>query len=467
MKKIFVVLVLLILFSLLFLPLNTSLADNNPTGRWAEKISERVVMDIIPDKNNNEYQIFITWREDNLAQKDIYRFNAIKDKDGNLAYKNGVHISRSYNPDKTYKDELNYSDGSGLIQVNENELVWIDNKNKKENTAFIPANKDLTKDTTIKNKFLSITLPEELKGFYEVEVKKNRIIIYDKASKEAGFGGYAFGILLYKNPSEHAMMPGGKKIGELVTRFGKIYDVVLSQPTDVQYDYVNGSSESYKILYALGEKINITGIGKNKFVKDQGMKGEDLYKDVLKKHITAIKEEWDSTKLEQENMSYMYNIIRDTNKNILDKIGYAYYDVNGDGIEELIIGEIADGDWKGVIYDMYTMVNRKPIHVISGGSRNRYFACNDIFVCNEYSSGANESGWRIYILVENSTELYPQLGFKYDGYENTSSPWFISYDFVNDKWINVTENTFKERKSVFDRYKRFDYTPLSKFDSEN
>ena len=60
MKKIFVVLVLLILFSLLFLPLNTSLADNNPTGRWAEKISERGVMDIIPDKNNNEYQIFIT-----------------------------------------------------------------------------------------------------------------------------------------------------------------------------------------------------------------------------------------------------------------------------------------------------------------------------------------------------------------------------------------------------------------------
>ena len=294
-------------------------------------------------------------------------------------------------------------------------------------------------------------------------MKKNQISVYDKVSAEAGYGGYAFGIYAFKKPSAHAMMPGGRKIGELTTWLGTVYDIVLAQPTDVQYDYVNGATESYTRLYKLGETVYIQGKGKNKYTKDKGMKGEYLYDDILKKHVTAIKEKWDSIKLEQENMSYMYNVISSNNTNVLDRVGYAYYDSNGDGIDELFIGEIADGDWKGVVYDMYTMVNRKPIHVISGGSRNRYYACNDVFICNEFSSGAAENGMRVYILVENSTELYPQVGFKYDGYKNQATPWFISYDFLNDKWVNVTEQTFNERKAVFNKYKRFDYTPLSKF----
>ena len=332
------------------------------------------------------------------------------------------------------------------------------------NFAF--ANKISTKDITIKNRLFSITLPDEFKDTYEAQIQKDKIIIFDKSSKEAGFGGYAFGILAYKKPSAHAMMPGGRKIGELTTRFGTLYDIVLAQPTDVQYDYVNGAAQSYTNLYKLGENVNIQGNGKNKYVKDKGMKGEDLYKDIIKKHIAAINEKWDSIKLEQEKMSYMYNVLSSNNSNLLDKIGYAFYDSNGDGIDELFIGEIADGDWKGVAYDIYTMVNRKPAHVISGGSRDRYFACDGDFICNEYSSGAAESGMRVYIIVENSTELYPQVGFKYDGYENKANPWFISYDFLNDKWVSVTEQTFRERKLVFDKYERFDYIPLSKFQAQ-
>ena len=327
------------------------------------------------------------------------------------------------------------------------------------NVSF--ANKTETQDIIIKNRLFSITLPKEMKDLYKVEVRKNFISVYDKASADSKFGGFAFGVGAYKKPSDHAMMPGGRKIGELTTWLGTVYDIVLAQPTDVQYDFVNGAAKSYTRLYKIGENVNVQGVHKNKYVKDKGMKGEDLYKDILKKHVTAIKEKWNSVKLEQENMSYMYNVLSSENKDALNKIGYAYYDSNGDGIDELFIGEIARDEWKGVVYDIYTMVNRKPVHVISGGSRNRYFACNDAFICNEYSSGALESGTRVYILVENSTELYPQMAFKYDGYESLATPWFISYDIDNNKWINITEQTYKERKSVFDRYQRFNYIPLS------
>ena len=76
MRKVFI-------FIFLFLFSNALAFGNvqdNISGRWAESISERVIMDIFPDKNF--YNIFITWREDNLAQKDIYKFRAKKDKNG-------------------------------------------------------------------------------------------------------------------------------------------------------------------------------------------------------------------------------------------------------------------------------------------------------------------------------------------------------------------------------------------------
>ena len=451
-----------IIFAIFILLSNVAYGQNNICGRWAEKISERVVMDIFSNQNNNEYQIFITWREDNLAQKDIYRLVAKPTSNGDLKYENGIHIYRLFDKKNKFEDKIDYTNGSGTIKINNNELIWIDDKDETK-TEFIRANKDLTKDTTIKTKLFSITLPEELRGFYEVKKEKEKISIFHKESKKAGFGGFAFGIKVYKNPSDHAVLPGSRKLGELTDKSGNLYDVVLKHPTDVQYDYTISpeAPESFKILYNIGDSINLQGINGSSYYKNQGMKGEDLYKNILEKHITAINEKWDSSKLEKENMSYMYNVIAQTNKNPLNKIGYAYYDVNADGIEELLIGEIAEGNWKGVVYDIYTMVDRKPQHVVSGGTRNRYYVCDDSFVCNEYSSGALESGVRVYNLVENTNELYPQVNFKYDGYSNPKQPWYLSYS--DEKWENVTEEAFNERKKVFDKYERFDFIPLSKF----
>ena len=320
------------------------------------------------------------------------------------------------------------------------------------------ASENLTpKDTIIKSRLFSITVPEDLSGFYEIKKEKNKISIYHKDSKKAGFGGFAFGIKAYKNPADHAVLPGSRKIGELTDKKGNLYDMVLKHPTDVQYDYTKSTQppEIFKKLYDLGENVNIQGIKGASYHKNQGMKGKELYQKILEKHLTAINEKWDSSKLEKENMSPMYNIIPK------DKIGYIYYDVNVDGIEELLIGEITDGAWKGIIYDIYTMVNRKPKHVISGWDRNRYYVCDDSFICNEYSSGAMESGLSVYNLVENSTELYPQVSFKYDGYENKENPYFLSYS--DGKWENVSEEKFNERKEIFLKYERFNFEPLKNY----
>ena len=150
MKKIISI---FIIFTFLLLGVHIKALANtnkNITGRWAEKISERVVMDIYSDQNDNEYQIFITWREDNLAQKDIYRFRGKLDYSGSLKYKDGVHIYRFYDKKNKFEDKIDYIDGSGEFRINNNEIVWHDNKDNNEST-FIRANRDLTKDTTVKN----------------------------------------------------------------------------------------------------------------------------------------------------------------------------------------------------------------------------------------------------------------------------------------------------------------------------
>ena len=172
-------------------------------------------------------------------------------------------------------------------------------------------------DTNIKNKLFSITLPKEYSGLYETKTEKDKISIFHKESKKNGFGGFVFGIKAYKNPSEHATLPGGRKIGELIDKKGRLYDIVLKYPTDVQHDYTKSSEppKSFKCLYDYGENPDIKGVKGSIYYKNQGMRGEDLYKDVLKKHVKAIREKWDSDRLEKEEMSYMYNILSIYNKN--------------------------------------------------------------------------------------------------------------------------------------------------------
>ncbi len=321
-----------------------------------------------------------------------------------------------------------------------------------------------SKDEIISNKYFSITMPSEFSGLYEVETGDDYICIYHKESRDAGFNGYEFGVRAYASPSEYVAGPASK-IGELVAKDGTIYDIVRCLETEIQTDYEKEEPESYVKIYDAAEDIlkNLTATEGNTFTYGAGMHGKDLYTDILQKHITAIKEKWDSDKLEEENMSTMYyTMSEDGQGEVLDRIGYFYHDVNVDGVDELFIGEIADGDWKGVIYDMYGMINRKPGHIITGWARNRYYICNGgTSICNEYSGGAAESGWIINEFIGTEAKLEPITGFKTDLIKNEKQPWFISHNVNEDKWENVTEAEFNSQKSVYEDYLRFDYIPLS------
>lgn len=321
-------------------------------------------------------------------------------------------------------------------------------------------------DVTFANGLYSFVIPAYFDGQYEVESLEedhNTFMVYDKASKEAGCGGFAFGFAAYEDPAEHAFNPGTYKVGEIRKEDGTIYDLEILHPTDVQWD-LNTGSDAYMELYDAGEEIAKELVAVDgTFVYGGGMKGEELYGEVLAKHVDAISEEWDLAKLSEENMSPMYySMSLDGRGDLFDRIGYAYADINGDGVDELMIGEITEDDRKGIIYDLYTMAGRVPVHALSGTGKDRFYAGEYSLIFNEYTDGKDVQGLRIYDLLENEGGLYPQLELKTDTYENESQPWFVNYEIGNDEtWEALTEEDWNLFQENFGTHQRFDYTPLA------
>lgn len=79
-----------------------------------------------------------------------------------------------------------------------------------------------------------------------------------------------------------------------------------------------------------------------------------------------------------------------------DFLGYAEIDLNGDGIQELILASDGYNHYPFVIYEIYTLKNDTPICVTKSKARERYFMLNDGRFLMEGSSSATSSCWITY-----------------------------------------------------------------------
>lgn len=85
-------------------------------------------------------------------------------------------------------------------------------------------------------------------------------------------------------------------------------------------------------------------------------------------------------------------------------IGYAFKDLNGDNVPELIVGRINDKSNKtgSAIYAVYTYNNGNVSLALEGWERNYYGLKSDNRFVNQASSGAAYFGYGIYKLDENN-----------------------------------------------------------------
>jgi hypothetical protein len=336
-----------------------------------------------------------------------------------------------------------------------------------EEVSDFEENITYVEDMVLSTDLYSITMPEEFKGKFLAYINGNEISFYDKASNEAGFGGYAFSVVADVDKNYIA---GGMytKVGEIMTSDGQFVDVLKGYPSDVQWDYVTypdmESAEDYYKLYLATDSI-IESIEAKEgcyYMYGAGIKGEDLYFVTLDSFVQACTEGWDAAKFEENGLSPEYGaLIQNEGEKALDKIGYAYRDISSDGVDDLLIGVIGDSSEPTVVYDIYTMVNREPAHVISGTSRNRCYALEYSGFAKVSSSGTNENEVALYEIEPGTTNLIQQFTLKYDGYEDEKNPWFVSYD-DGATWESMTEEDYTDRlKMTEERYLNLDLKPIS------
>lgn len=340
--------------------------------------------------------------------------------------------------------------------------------NTQPETAPEGSTVTVSTDSVLSNGLFSVTMPEDVQGLYEGLIEPTKIVVCDKKSRENQASGMVFEIVANGSPKEYSRAPSLRKYGELTSGDGTIYDMTLSFPTDVQFHPENGKApESYSRLYETAQSVmeTIASTDGGTYLAGAGIKGEDLYQDVLKKHVTAVTEKWNAARLEEEAMSPVYELIGKVyGEAALDQVCFAYSDLNSDGIEELLVGEIREEDQNFAVYDIYTMDDHKPLHSLSGWKGNCYYA-GELSLYNVYEGPNGEEYWNVldpkYSIMEEKTRGFTKgtTTFVVDRSRNEDQPWFVSS--WNGDLKNVTREEYEEKYNRLVKLKKLETSPLS------
>lgn len=132
--------------------------------------------------------------------------------------------------------------------------------------------------------------------------------------------------------------------------------------------------------------------------------GYDAYDELLGKIVIAIDNEDAS---ETGEYSYIYGRF---GKMESSNFGYALIDINNDNNYELVLGENGTDEYPSILYDMYMIVDKKMLHVFSGGERDRFYATDiDNAFIEEASSSADDYFMDTFLVEDGnrkSAEFY-------------------------------------------------------------
>ena len=197
------------------------------------------------------------------------------------------------------------------------------------------------------------------------------------------------------------------------------------------------------------------GAGREAVYAADSITGYPEYDEIVQKYRDGMASNWDMGMFQDNGLCYLAGYETD-----MDKLGYFVSDINGDGVEDLLVGSLNnEGNYLGMFYDLYTMVDGKRVQVITSGERDRYYLCEDQTIANEGSGSAWNSIWRYMDFT--SGQLVLKESVFTDGYYHPENPWFYTtMDSFDDYSNPISED---EGRSVIAKYvyKDIPYTPLS------
>lgn len=140
-------------------------------------------------------------------------------------------------------------------------------------------------------------------------------------------------------------------------------------------------------------------------------------------------------------------------------IGYILYDVDGNGVRELIIADTGDDLWDNRILNMYTIREDEAVMLLDGVMRGRFYILSDGIIYYEGDGGVGHNIFATYRMGADGASLEPidyyfsdyAEGASYDGgvswfhnttgehdmkisevmeWENEEIPWKMQEEFV-------------------------------------
>lgn len=147
------------------------------------------------------------------------------------------------------------------------------------------------------------------------------------------------------------------------------------------------------------------------------------YQNLLELYQKALRENWDPPTCMENGLSLMVA----HRGEYYGELGYALQDLDGNGIQELIITDGLN------IYDLYAVTSDKgaePLHIIDASERNQYYLTTDGLI---YKMGSGSAWVSSYLLYElNGLALDLQKGYMMDVEADSKNPWFYYNGFSKE-----------------------------------
>ena len=191
------------------------------------------------------------------------------------------------------------------------------------------------------------------------------------------------------------------------------------------------------------------------------------YHDQIARYVTPLTEKWNEDQYLENGLCEVLAAYYEGNP--LENVGYGFVDLDNDGRWELVIGAIADAEDAPAVFEIWTLVDGKPVMLAQAGARVQYtlqYVPEDgmWYVVNENSSGAYSNA--TYYLMLNEGKFEVVQGILYDKEGNGETHWFMTYDMdweiSNDMPIDE-DTAYSIRESQMQYYIALEYFPYFYF----
>ena len=183
----------------------------------------------------------------------------------------------------------------------------------------------------------------------------------------------------------------------------------------------------------------------------------NTYQDILDNAYEVIVADY-TTNIVESDDAFTYVGVAETRigqtvDETLASVGYALYDVDGNGVEELIIVDTGEegSSWNNRILIMASLLDDKPVEVAGGWARNRFYLLNDNTIYYEGSGGAAYITFATYRMAGDGVSL-EVLDYYFSDYRDDS---LEEYRLVEGNW-GWFHNTIGEHKKEESEWVEFE-----------